>query len=181
MEKVLQEARKGKKKAQAHILESFRPLVLASIKKYYYGSRDFEDLVQEGYLTILEAIRDYDPARQVYFRGFLKSRLAYCYLNMNKEPEPVSLNQEAFPGLEFIDLLVSDEDLLERIVDLEGDQELYRAYEGLSKREKQVVSQFYFLDRNMYEISQDLGIAYRTVVNTKVNALRRMRESYRRK
>jgi DNA-directed RNA polymerase specialized sigma subunit len=54
---------------------------------------------------------------------------------------------------------------------------LAKGIKTLSPRELQVISLNYYVGLNMCEIAHELGIAYRTVVNTKVHALRKL-EAY---
>jgi RNA polymerase sporulation-specific sigma factor len=49
-----------------------------------------------------------------------------------------------------------------------------KALAKLTPREKQVILLNLVENKNMHVVAKELGIAYRTVVNTKTNALRRL-------
>ena len=47
------------------ILEKIHPLIVSSINKYALSKDEFEDLYQEGFLTILESLDKYDASKGV--------------------------------------------------------------------------------------------------------------------
>ena len=77
IEKIIEE----KDISNAHIVvEAYKPLLISSIKKYYNKNHQFEELLQEGILEIIESIRDFDQSRNIPFSGYLKRRIYYFYL-----------------------------------------------------------------------------------------------------
>lgn len=51
----------------------FRPLIVRAAKRYLRVG--YEEAVQEGYLALLEAVRQFEPAFGVPFTGFLNAKL----------------------------------------------------------------------------------------------------------
>lgn len=51
----------------------FRPLIIRAAKRYLRVG--YEEAVQEGYLALLEAVRQFEPAFGVPFTGFLNAKL----------------------------------------------------------------------------------------------------------
>lgn len=182
IQKLLNLSKEGCKISQAELLKCLDPLIGASIRRYSDRKEDYDDLVQSGYLFILETLNDYNPKRSVSFTWYMKMRLKYFYLGKNQVIKLESLNRKINneeEEEEFIDLLASDENLLNKIVKLDEHSILYRAFECLSEREKQVIAYYYIKELSMVEISKKLDLSYRTVVNTKVNALKRLRRFYK--
>lgn len=177
---VVNKARKGDLESVADILDRLRPLLIAQIKRYYNKRSDYEDLISQGNLVILESLKSFDESRGVKFLGYVKCQLMYSYLDKHKEKVHVSLNtpiSDEGAG-EMIDLLISDYDgPLDLFLDLEKNIELYEAVNSLSNRQKQIITMFYIKGMTIPQISEELGIAYRTVVNIKATALKNMKKA----
>lgn len=175
---LVERAKKGDMEAKEEIITRLQPLILSSIKRYYYKGNEFEDLVQDGNIKILECIDDFQPKMGVYFLGYVKAMLRYMYLDKHKIKIHTSLNEKLGEGEnEIIDLLVSnDKDILESILDVEKIHELEKALEDLTDRQKEIILLFYIERMSMGDIASKLGISYRTVVNTKTNALKKLKQ-----
>lgn len=178
--KVVDGALGDSEESKVKLLEMVDPLIKSSIKKYYYGGTDRDDLISEGKLKVLECLDSFDKSKGVYFLGYVKAQLRYLYLNLSKVKEfEVSLNSSLDLGDGRVELLdtLEDED-----VDVEGDfvkkcefESVKEALGILTDREAQVLKMYYFENIGMKDIAKDLGLAYRTVVNTKVNGVERLR------
>ena len=173
IEKLLDRSRQGDRKSSLLLIKRFKPLVLASIKRYH-SSGDFEDLISQGNIIILECIKDFDLDYGVAFQGFLKSKLKYHYLNLRWEQD-LSLNVADENGLEYIDRLKSTFDVEEKVDSNISSSRLRSYLKGLSARERQVLEKYYFKDLTMAEVASSLGISYRTVANTKYRAIKKLK------
>lgn len=184
MEDLVRAGKLGCEKSKEEIILRLKPLIYANIRRYRNYREGLEDLYQDGVLEILKGIKDFDFGEKVYFLGYIKLRLRYFYLDRLKytiRREMDSLNQNyRDTDLERIDLLVDDEPLPEEKLEaLDENLELYRAYEFLSPREKEVIDYYYIKGLNMVEISKVLDISYRTVINTKTSGINRLRKHYK--
>jgi RNA polymerase sporulation-specific sigma factor len=56
--------------AEATLLTRYRSFVRAKARSYFLVGGDEQDVVQEGMIGLFKAIRDYDSAEQMSFRGF---------------------------------------------------------------------------------------------------------------
>ena len=177
IEDLLIKARQGDKDSMEEILKRLKPLILVSIKRYYNRPDQYEDLIQDGNLRVLEAIGDYDFNKGIHFLGYIKTVLRYMYLDKHKERLQSSLNEKLGDGeKELVDLLLSnDRDILDAMVDRESYQALYRAISRLTERQRQVVILYYMEGLTMEAIGKRLGISYRTVVNLKATALENLK------
>lgn len=171
-------ARLGDLESVAGILDRMRPLIIAQIRRYYNKQDDYDDLISQGNLVLLEALKDYDETRGVKFLGYAKCQLMYLYLDKHKERVHISLNSSVSQDGdgEMIDLLLSESDgPLDRFLECEKYGEMYECLDSLTPRQKQIVTMFYIGDLSIPDISERLGIAYRTVVNIKTTALKKMK------
>ena len=177
IDKLVGKGKLGDKDSLEEILKMLKPLVISSIKKYYNNFNEYEDLIQMGNLTILQCIKDFDEEKGVYFLGYVKTTLRYVYLNKHKEEKILSLNNNYTDSDdELIDILESEDvSPLEYILIKERNEHLYNALNTLTNRQIDILIYFYIERLSIKDISQELNIAYRTIVNTKVNALKKLK------
>ncbi|WFA08633.1 sigma-70 family RNA polymerase sigma factor [Tissierella sp. Yu-01] len=176
---ALIKAREGDVKSKEWIINSLNPLIIASIKRYYYKSLEFEDLLQEGKLVILECIDNYDITKGTYFLGYVKTMLRYFYLDKHKQKQTSSLNEKIGEDEEneLVDLLVSDiDEPVDALLKSEENQVLSDSLDLLTKRQREVIIYFYYEGLSIAHIAEKLGVSYRTIVNTKTKALEIMKK-----
>lgn len=178
MRELVIRARDGDILAKEDLLNRLTPLIKFSIKKYYYIYRDFEDLVQDGYVKILDLLASYDLDSNIYFETYVKINLRYMYLDMNKKKtEELILNGKNEDSYELVDLLQADFDLEELVItglDLKAID-----FDLLTPRERDIIDLAYYKWKSMVKIKDELGISYRTVVNIKANALVKLRKAFK--
>lgn len=63
-------AQSGDADAEEQLIERYSRLVRAVARPYFLSGGDFEDLIQEGMLGLLSAVREYTPERGASFRTF---------------------------------------------------------------------------------------------------------------
>lgn len=176
IEGLLLLSKKGDKKAKETLLLKLNPLIISSIRRYYNRIDQYDDLIQEGYETILQAIENYDPNRGVKFLGYIKTMLKYRYLEKHREKQFLSLNEPLDEG-EFIDFLEGDEeDPIDIVIKKEETNILLESLNCLTERQRQVMVDYYINRLSIGEIADKLGISYRTVVNTKTQGLNKLKK-----
>ena len=177
---LLEKAKNGDTSSCEEILNRVQGLIFNSIQRYYNNRNEYEDLIQEGNLVVLKAIKEFDESKGVYFLGYLKTMLKYTYLNKHSIKHHLSLNVAVGDNAEteLMDMLESDEiSTLDMLLMIEESSELNDALEKLTDRQRDVIIAFYIERISIKDISKRLGITYRTIVNTKTRALERLRES----
>jgi RNA polymerase sporulation-specific sigma factor len=182
----LSKALKGNINAIKSIFEMTSPLIKSSMKKYFLGNMPYEDLLQEGYLVIAKCLEDYDREKKIPFLGYAKSRLKFHYMDLGRKSikdECDSLNREVKGregSVELIELVEDRNSSTDgNIVKYEELLFLLKSLKVLTTRETQIIRIFYFQNKNMKEISKGLGLSYRTVVNTKTNAIKKLRRYFK--
>ena len=149
--------------AKEELLSRLKPLIVASIKKFYYGNEDIEDMVQEGYLKILCDLKTFDTERGIPFLGYLKLQLKYFFMEKGKknlylESKIYRENTEAKGAL--IDLLAGDDDIEKELLKSEELHSLGQAIENLSYRQKQIILLYFTRGLNMRQIASQIGRAH---------------------
>lgn len=176
---LIKESKKGNVKSKEMLLESLAPLIIKSIKQYYNKPQEYEDLLQEGRVIILECLYSYEESKGTYFLGYLKHMLKYHYLDKNKNRIFMSLNEKIGhdEDEEIIDMLESDDyNALDRLIRLESSKEVLDALFKITDRQGHIVRDFYFRGMKIPEIAQKYNISYRTVVNTRAAAIKNLRK-----
>lgn len=69
-EDLVASCRRGDDDALTHLLTRYRPFVRSKARSYFLVGGDSEDIVQEGMVGLYKAVRDFDAAQGVSFRGF---------------------------------------------------------------------------------------------------------------
>jgi RNA polymerase sporulation-specific sigma factor len=68
---LIQRARLGERSAQEELVRKYTPLVRHIVRNYYARFLEFDDLMQEGLIGLLHAIREYDGEKyEVKFSSF---------------------------------------------------------------------------------------------------------------
>lgn len=177
IENLLILSKKGDKEAKEKLLKKLKPLILSSIRRYYNKSSEYEDLIQEGYETVLRCIKDYDFQKDVPFLGFVKARLKYYYLNKHRQIQPLSLNGPIKYGEkgEIGHFIPDSRPYIEEIFEKEERLKLYESLNSLTEKQRSIIIDFYIHNLSLSQIAEKMGVAYRTVVNIKTAALKKLR------
>lgn len=160
--------------------EYFTPFIKSAVRRYCYVPEEFEDLVQDGILIVLESMDTFDPTKGVPFAAYVNSYLRWYYLKTYKyiRNNDLSLDREGEEGkiIEVIDTGI----------DIEGDY--FKKYDlkylnsvmaELTERERQVIYQYYFKKLKLKDVAQALGITERTATNLKFRAITKLRQKFK--
>ena len=162
------------------LLRKLKPLIIKSIRKYYNDFSQYEDLLQQGYEVILNGIDEFDEEKDVNFLWFIKMKLKFYYLDKHKyrKKKPSSLNKPiGEDGDEILDLIPDmDKSSLDKVLGKERKSRLRKAMRVLTQRQRKVVIYYYMKNKSIKEIYHILKISYRTIINTKTTALKKLRK-----
>lgn len=166
-------AAQGNPQAETELVRRYAWLVRACARPLFLAGGDSEDLIQEGMLGLLTAIRSFDPGRDAAFRTFaevcIRSRLhtavraaqggKHAPLNHSVSYEPPlfdGTNAYLFSSAESPeDVVIGREELRERLEALKG---------RLSKFEAQILPP-YLNGLSCGEIAQRVGRSQKSVDN----------------
>ena len=184
-EELIEKLRQGENDITDYILEKYKPLVRKKTNAMYLIGGETEDLIQEGMIGLIKAIRDYRPDKDASFYHFAElciNRQLYSALEASnrKKHQPlnsyISLSDQDNQGAVAAELLVDQERGPEQMV---IEQELWEEYkkrleQNLSKMENKVLQ--YYLDGNHYiQIAEIMGKSPKSIDN----ALQRIRQKIR--
>lgn len=147
------------------ILEKIHPLIVSSINKYALSKDEFEDLYQEGFLTILESLDKYDASKGVDLFYYLKIQLRFFYLNYGRyKRKTVSLNEPIGEDIVLMDTLIDQHSNVEEIVLSRWEaRAAYEALKKLDNEDKYIITQSIMMRRTLDELSKELGISRTTL------------------
>lgn len=173
---IIQESLKGDKNYQEILLKRLNPVIYKNIYKYWRpGDSLIEDLLQEGYIVILESLKTYDKGRNVHFLYYIKIRLVYFYKNLFKKKLKdtcISIEGLAGGGKE-----LNSRAKTEDIVILKDQISLMsKCKQELSETEQEILYLFYFDLLSIREISNKLHMTSRAVINKKSRTLKKLRK-----
>lgn len=177
---IIHESLNGDKKSQEILLKSLHPLIYKNIYKYHnFKENIVEDLVQDGYIVILECLSNYDENHHVHFLGYVKTKLFYFYKNHfrnnYKYKKFISLNDIQNSELENLSL-IEKYDISQEVIEKEAINELLLNLNILSKKEQTVLKMYYEDDLSIRDISNNLNIPYRTVTSIRYTAVVKLRK-----
>ena len=172
-EELCSRAALGDPEAETELVHRYGQLVRASARPLFLAGGDSEDLIQEGMLGLLTAIRRFDPSRDASFRTYaeicVRSRLLtairaaqggkHAPLNQSVSFEPPLFdgpNAYLFSSAESPeDVIIGREELKERLDALKGQ---------LSELEAQILTP-YLNGLSCGEIAQRVGRSQKSVDN----------------
>jgi RNA polymerase sporulation-specific sigma factor len=167
--------------AEEALAERYVRLVRACARPYFLAGGDSEDLIQEGMLGLLSAIREYDSSRGVRFKTYAE----VCINNRIQSAIRSALRKKHAPLNEGVSLdeVLSDESQSlgtqyfqrspeEQVLARESEREFISAYSRcLSKLETQILG--LYLDGLSY---QEMAVATGRNVKAVDNAVQRIRK-----
>ena len=94
-EELIAKLRRGEDEVTDYILEKYKPLVRKRTNAMYLMGGETEDLIQEGMIGLIKAVRDYDPDQGASFASFAElcvSRQMYSAIEASKRKKHIPLN-----------------------------------------------------------------------------------------
>lgn len=182
---IILESIKGDKKSQEILINKLHPLIYKNIYKYYKSDdTNIEDLVQEGYLVILNSLKTFDKEHDVHFLGYVKTNLVFFYKNYYRDTKnqrnTISLNKKIENWdneMELEDIILEKIiDPIDEIIKVDEVRELISNIKKLPKKEQDILNLYYRDKLSMTEISNQLCLAYSTVVCRKSKAIQKLRK-----
>jgi RNA polymerase sporulation-specific sigma factor len=187
---LIQRARSGERDAEEALASRYARLVKMCSRPFFLVGGDGEDLIQEGMLGLLSAIREYDSSSNASFKTYAEicvKRRIYSAIKMASRKKHEPLNEM----VSFYDLL-SDENLSrasasgdafrrvpeEQVLARESAEEIFRTYSRcLSKFETDILK--LYLDGLTYsEIAQHSASSEKSVDNAVQRIRRKLAKTY---
>lgn len=94
-EQLIRELREGNREIMDHIMVKYKAMVRKKARAMYLLGGENEDLIQEGMIGLIRAVRDFDPVQGTSFGSFAElcvSRQMYTAIEASKRKKHMPLN-----------------------------------------------------------------------------------------
>lgn len=172
-------AANGDDEAMAHLISAVTPIARAKASGFANARISNEDLIQEGMLGFLDAIKKFDPSKGVPFKAFaeicINNRIISA-VRMNFNSKNAALSNAVSFESESVEIAANSDpaDIISDKFETEYLAELLCS--GLSDFEKQVID-LRLLGKSYSQIAKELGRSEKAVDN----AIQRIKSKMRRK
>ena len=191
---LIKQANAGNKEAINEIVSKYGETVNIKANKYYINGAEKDDLIQEGYIGLFKAIKNFKPEEENSFKNFanlcIERQMITAVKGSNRQKHIplnsyISLNNSTYDNEDgeqegsLIDILSANtvEDPLETITKNEYYQNVETSINSsLSKFEKQVLGE-YLKGKSYVEIAKDLKSDTKAIDN----AIQRIRKKNEKK
>lgn len=150
------------------IICDYRPLILASISRYCNLPGFFDDLYQDGVVEVIEAMKEYDPAKGTV-GGYLKTRLKLFYINKYKR-----LIRRETDDID--NIKAKDQPSVMAIAAHENKMLVARLLSTLDPDERTVIELTFLMEMRASEVSKIMGISKRKVYYLKETGMRKLQK-----
>ena len=151
---------------------------------------ELDDLIQESYFAVLEAVKLYDPEKEYSFLTYLHFRLKTAFANVAGTRLPkqrndgfrysisadVPLNNESEDS--FVDMFPSGENIEEAVLDEIYQQELHNALEKslhtLPERQEEILRSIFYNNISATDIAKKFNCTESNISREKCNALKQL-------
>ncbi len=168
---------KGDSSAENELAIRYRRLVRICSRPYFLAGGDSEDLIQEGMMGLLSAVREYDPSVGSSFRRYAEvcvkrrllsavksaSRLKHAFLN-----DGVSLDEilsEESQNLTAYSVETFSRSPEEQVLARESKNDFISAYSRFLSRFEILVLDYYLDGLSYFEIAEKCGKSQKSVDN----------------
>ncbi len=162
----LRKIKTGSEEARNTLIEHNLRLVAHVIKKYEGTGEDVEDLISIGTIGLIKAINTFDENRgtrlATYAARCIENEVLMYLRNVKKTRaevsiyDPIGFDKEG-NEISLIDVLFSDNDILEKVDIKMQEERIIQKMNILSKRERQVIEMRYGLFSGLKETQRDIA------------------------
>lgn len=180
-EELIAQARTGQKGAEEELAQRYIRLVRICSRPFFLSGGDSEDLIQEGMLGLLSAIREFDPQKGASFKTYaeicIRNRIQSAIRSASRKKhaplnDGVSLDEVLSDETQSLGTQYFQRSPEEQVLARETENEFITAYsQRLSRFESQILS--LYLDGLSY---QEMAVITRRDVKAVDNAVQRIRK-----
>lgn len=171
---LLRRGAAGDRPAVERLLRQYRPLVLRAAHQSHLASVR-EDAESEATLSLLTAIRTYDPALGVPFAAYAKQKV-FGDIRTYFRKERLKWQSEFVPYTAEDGSSVWDElaDPARRLEEVELADAVERALSALPKREREVLECLLSDRTSQFDLAKEYGVVFQTITKWKQKAAGRL-------
>jgi RNA polymerase sporulation-specific sigma factor len=169
-------ASSGVREAEEILVSRYFGLVRICARPYYLTGGSFEDIIQEGLLGLLSAIRDFSPKRNDPFKSFaesciknrifsgLKAATRKKHMPLNSYLSIDSLSEDGYHASDLV-LRPTDNNPEDLILSKESYEELFHELKGLLSNLESNILDLYLEGLTVKEIALKTGRSPKSVDN----------------
>lgn len=181
IEACVMRAKKGNGEELLKILEQYRPFIIKTASQYNIKNYDIYDLIQIGYVTLINAVAKYRIGSHTfssYAFNSIKNAFKCTARNNSKYDEMLSLNSPVNEAngysAEFIDCIESDENTEEDIINDEILKELRKAVAKLPSDEEELIIMVYYSKCSLKTYADKKGLSYQQAIRKRNRVLEKL-------
>lgn len=169
------EAKQGNRDALQEIIKSLMPFVVKTARGIFISGMDMDDLIEEGYISIMKAVNSFDVSKNSSFIPYVMYAVKYNYFYKIRQcaryNSNISMQTLIGEGIELGEIFEDDSDIEGDYIHAEDMDRLRIVLDKLSYEEKADILSYFNTDGiTLKEIAAQKGIKYTTLVKRK-NAL----------
>lgn len=182
LESLVRKAKLGDKPSLKEILNAFKPLILKLSNSTYIHSYTKDDLIQEGFCSLLKAIDHYDITKNTfvaYATNSIKNNYNYLIRQRVKLGYESSYNKKISIDNEYeiIDIIPSKKDIFKEFLKEENLKALKNAFKFLNIQQRDIIYQCYFMRLSMKEYALKNNMTYNQCKYIKATALAHLKQN----
>ena len=175
LESLVEKAKNGDRIALMDIIERYKFLIIRLAVSYHIPSYEIDDLVQQGYLSVIKSVNMYKLGSNTFdgycihsirtnFKALLKGKIKHYREVPNEDP----IGQNVAANYSFT--------LEDEVIAYDEARRLYAALEKLTPIERAVVERFYIIQDSLKEIASEGERSYYDYVQIKNKALEKLKK-----
>lgn len=173
-------AKEGNKKAIEEILKFFKVFIMMKCNNIYIEGYDKDDLIQEGYISLIRAIEKYDESKGEFVPYGRRSIINNYYTMIRERAKyngTMSLNKSNDENVELIDIIEGNENVEEKMILREEVKEFMEAIGSISDSDKELIIKLQLNKVSAKQLARDLGISYSALCKRKERILKRLKRN----
>ncbi|MRY42901.1 sigma-70 family RNA polymerase sigma factor [Clostridium beijerinckii] len=165
-------AKQGNSESLTNLLIQFKPFIFKTAKNFNIKNYDEYDLVQIGYIALINAVEKYDISKHSfssYVYSTIKNAMKYTARSNNKHKLILSINAsiDGQSSLDFTEFLESNENLENDYLEHEKITQLQKALSDLEPDEFELIFFVYYNNFSLKDYATKKKISYSKIVRKK--------------
>lgn len=181
IEKHVKLAKEGNSESLTKLLLQFKPFIFKTSKNFNIKTYDEYDLVQIGYIALINAVDKYNPEKHSfssYVYSAIKNSMKYTARSNNKHKLTLSINAsiDGLNSMDFTELLKSNENLENDYLEHEKIKNLQHIISNLEPDEFELIFLVYYNNFSLTDYATKKKISYSKIVRKKNAILEKIKD-----
>lgn len=188
IETCVAKAKSGSEEELMKIIEQYKPFIIKTAKEFNIRNCDTHDLLQIGYMAIINAVDKYKTGSNTfstYVFNSVKNALRYTARQHSRFEAELSFNTVISPEdnfhNEFINTVPSLVNLEDEILNIENSKELRRVVDKLPPGEAELLFSIYYKGVSIRSYAEKEGISYQKALRKRDHILLKLNNFFKNK